>query len=122
MLRICNESRVSDRVSIDSLHGKCKILGLEQRMRKQILWLMYQLSKDVNLIHAPVRETRNAAKIIFKVPTRITPEYEKSPFYIGTKLWDGLSSEVQCANSVFGFKKEVDKLYRTYEDLLKCNG
>ena len=72
----------------------------------------------IHLIRAPVRETRNAAKIIFKVPTRITPKYEKSPFYIGTKLWDGLSSELQC---VFEFKKEVDKLYCTYKDLLKCN-
>ena len=85
MLKICDKSKVSDRVSIEILHVKCKMLGLEQRMRKQILWLMYLLSNDLELLHAPVRETRNATKIVFKVPTRISPKYEKSPFYIGTK-------------------------------------
>ena len=49
---------------------------------------MYLLSKDNNLIKTAVRETRNAVKIVFNVPTRITPKYDKSPFYIGTKLWD----------------------------------
>ena len=34
-------------------------------------------SKTCHLLATPVRETRNAAKIIFKVPTRITPKYEK---------------------------------------------
>ena len=34
-------------------------------------------SKTCHLLATPVRETRNAATIIFKVPTRITPKYEK---------------------------------------------
>ena len=90
ILRICDCSRISDRISIEKLHKKCKSLSLEQRMRKQLLWLMYLLSKDEKLIKVPTRETRNAVKIVFKVPTRITPKYEKSPFYVGTKLWDEL--------------------------------
>ena len=71
--------------------NKCKILSLEQRMRKQILWIMFLLSKEENLIEVPVRDTRAATKHVSKVPNRITPKYEKSPFYIGTKLWDELS-------------------------------
>ena len=80
ILRICDKSRVVDKVSIDILHGKCKVLGLEQRMRKQILWLMYLLLKDATLIQTITREIRSTSKITFKVPTRITPKYEKSPF------------------------------------------
>ena len=91
-------------------------------MRKQLLWLMYLLSKDVNLLRATVRETRNALKIVFKVPTRMTPKFEKSPFYIGTKLWDELSNNEQRAENVYVFKKEIDKLYSRYKDLLKING
>ena len=87
-------------------------------MQKQLLWLMYLLSRDEKLIKVPARETRNAGKIIFKVPTRITPKYEKSPFYVGTKLWDELPINIQGANSVHEFKKEIDKLYRTYKNLL----
>ena len=41
VLRICTMSRLADRVSISELHAKCKIISLEQRMRKQLLWLMY---------------------------------------------------------------------------------
>ena len=45
-LRICNMSRISDRVSIEELHANCKIVSLEQRRRKQLLGLMFLLSKD----------------------------------------------------------------------------
>ena len=34
MLRIRDKSKVADHVSIELLHEKCKILSLEQRMRK----------------------------------------------------------------------------------------
>ena len=88
-------------------------------MRKQLLWLMYLLSKDINLLRIPPCETRNASKSVFKLPTRITPKFERSPFYIGTKLGDELSINVQKANSGFEFKKEIEKRYRKYEDLLK---
>ena len=57
-----------------------------------------------------------AFKSVFKLPTRITPKF---PFYIGTKLWDELPANVQKANSVFEFKKEMEKRYHKYEDLLK---
>ena len=43
ILRICDNTRISDRVSIEKLHVKCKLLSLEQRMQKQLLWLMYLL-------------------------------------------------------------------------------
>ena len=86
-------------------------------MRKQVL--MYLLSKEENLIRVLAHETRNAAKFVFKVPHRIAPKYEKSPFYIGTKLWDEVSIDIQHARSVFDFKKDIDKKYKKYEDLLK---
>ena len=37
---------------------------------------MYILSKDITYLHTPVRLSRNAQKIIFKVPARIQPVYE----------------------------------------------
>ena len=70
ILRICNMTRISDKVSIVKLHEKCKIIGLEQRQRKQLLRLMYLLSKDENYLHVPGRITRNANRIIFRVPNR----------------------------------------------------
>ena len=118
ILRICDRSRVSDRISIEKLHNRYKVLSLEQRMRKQLLWLMYLVSKEDNVLNVPVRLTRNAEKVVFKVPTRITPKYEKSPFYLGTTLWNELSRDIQMANSVWEFKSAVSKKYKKYEDLL----
>ena len=79
---------------------------------------LFRLSKEVDLIKPPARETRNALKIVFKIPTKITPK----SFYIGTKLWDDLSRDIQRANSIYEFKREIDKQYRNYKDLLKLYG
>ena len=86
------------------------------------IWRHVCKIKEMELCKIPARDTRNAAKIVFKVPTRITPKYEKSPYYIGTKLWDELSIELQHATSVHVFKKEIDKLNRKYKNLLKFCG
>ena len=43
---------------------------------------MFLLSKDPDLIKPTIRETRNALRIVFKVPSKITLKYEKSPFLI----------------------------------------
>ena len=115
IFRIYDEFGFFYRVSIEKLHNKCKILSLEQRVRKQMLWFMYLLSKEANLIRVP--DTRNAAKIGFKVITY--QRYEKSPSCIGTRLWDELPRNVQFANTVYEFKREIDKLHRKYNDLLK---
>ena len=115
VLRICNVSRLSDKVSISVLHNKCKMLGLKQRMQKQLLWLMYIMSRDNACIKVPTRETRAAQKVQFKVPNRILPVYERSPYYQGTVLWNELSEETQKIDNIYGFKKEIDKLYKSYQ-------
>ena len=76
-LRICNMSQNSDKISIEKLHEKCKMISLEQRRRKPLLRLMYLLSKDVKFLHVPGRLTRNANRITFKVPTRLNHIWER---------------------------------------------
>ena len=114
ILRICNMSRISDKVSIEKLHEKCKLISLEQRRRKQFLRLMYLLSSDVNFLHVPGRLTRNANRITFKVPTGISNIYEHSPYYIGTVPWNALHQAIQESNSIFEFKREIDRMNKTY--------
>ena len=48
ILRVCNNTQISDKVSIEELHKKCKMLSLKQRMEKQLLGLMYMLSRDIS--------------------------------------------------------------------------
>ena len=80
------------------------MISLEQRMQKQLLWLMYILSRDDSLRVAN-RMTRSVKKIVFKIPVKLTPTYERSPYYIGTKLWNGLPKTIQDSVDIFAFKK-----------------
>ena len=55
-------------------------------MHKQLLGLMYVLSKQADYVKVAQRNTRSAEKVVFKVPNRILPIYEHSPYYQGTTL------------------------------------
>ena len=52
-------------LSIPELHAKCKIISREQRMRKQLLWLMYISSKDERFLKKPNRVTRGAEEVVW---------------------------------------------------------
>ena len=41
IVRICNGSRLVDKISIDILHTKAKLLSLEQRRQKQLYNYVY---------------------------------------------------------------------------------
>ena len=114
-LRICNMSRISDRVSIEELHANCKIVSLEQRRRKQLLGLMFLLSKDETFLHVT---DRNANRITFKLPAKINPVYEHSPYYIGTKLWNELAQVTQESTSIVEFKKRISRNSKVHKNLL----
>ena len=45
-LRICTGVQLRDRVRIENLHDKCKIVSIEQRRRQQLLMLMYMKSTE----------------------------------------------------------------------------
>ena len=115
ILRICNGTRVVDRVSTEILHNKAKLLSLNQRRQKQLLTLMYIYSKEDNVQLIPVRNTRNANKFVFKTETKIGTKYENSPFYKGTKLWNGLTQDIQSADDKWIFKTHVNKMYKKYK-------
>ena len=64
-------------------------------MRMQLLWLMLILSRDETFFKKHNRVTRTTEKIVFKVPAKILPVYENSLYYIGTKLCNELSKNIQ---------------------------
>ena len=86
-------------------------------MRKQLLWLMYILSRDKAFHRILMRVTRSAGKIVFKLPKKITPISEHSPFYVRSKVWDELSIAIQEFGDKFAFKKEIDRMNRVYVKL-----
>ena len=116
-LRLCKRYYLLDRISIHRLHEECKIIGLEQRRRKQMLRLMYLHSKKADIIKQPARVTRTIEKIVFKVPSKCDVKYLNSPFYKGTMYWDNLNHEQQKADNVLQFMKLIHGLYSVYEEI-----
>ena len=117
VLRICVQTKLAERVSLKELHKKCKIIGLKQRMQRQLLWLMYIISHDEKYLRSPTRETRSAQKVVFRIPAKILPVYEHSPYYQGSNLWNGLDKDTQKKDNVFAFKKDIDKLFKFVKPL-----
>ena len=76
-------------------------------MEKQILWLMYVLSEDKKYCSVATRETRSADKVVFKVPAKICPVYERSPYCVGTTLWNILTKETKNKENVHLFNPLV---------------
>ena len=118
ILRICCKITMNDHVSIKDLHKRCKIISLEQRMQKQLLWLMYIESKNVENRKVCERDLRSADKYIFKVDRKIGTKYQRSPYYMGTLLWNGLTTTTQFARDIFLFKQIIGKRYPLYEKLV----
>ena len=117
ILRICYKVKLNDHVSIKEMHKISKMLSLEQRMRKQLLWLMYIDSLDVNNRKPNNRVLRNNDKYIFKVDSKVGTKYQNSPYFKGTLLWNELPASTQCINDIVRFKQLISYRYRTYEKL-----
>ena len=115
VLRFCNNNKREDRVHLDEMHSKAKLISLEQRRCKHILSLMYKLSKNEVNRKSGVRRTRQYEKYVFQTDTKIGTKYASSPFYKGTKLWDKMSRDVQILYLCLKpFEKILSKFDRNY--------
>ena len=114
VLRFCDNEKLEDKVLIEILQKKAKLVSLEQRRCKQLLSLMYKISKEANNIVIPARNTRMHAKVVFRLDRKIGTKYSCIPYYKGTILWNKLTKRVQDSDSIFIFKKHIDKEYQTY--------
>ena len=117
-LRICTNQRLADRVRIEELHVKCKIVSLEQRRRNQLLLLMYKKSCDVTLLKVFPRNTRRSTRTVFKIANYQGALYKRSPYFVGAKLWDDLSVADIELPDIFLFKARLKRLNNVYKDLL----
>ena len=113
-LRFCYNVRLLDRVSNVDLHSRAKLSSLEQKRIRQILRL--QLYKKDTDRHVARVNTRSQHKYVFKVDTKIGKKYERSPYYLGTRLWDKLPKNIQDSENVYVFKKKIARLYKCYNE------
>ena len=115
VLRFCENKRLTDRMSVEKLHKKAKLVSLEQRRCKQVLIMMYKMSKIPMNIVIPARATRLHDKIVFRVDRKVGTKYSNSPYYKGTVIWNSLTKEEQNAETLLQFKTFVNQKYKTYE-------
>ena len=82
VLRFCDNNKREDRVLLNDMHKKANLVSLEQRRCKQVLSLMYKLSKNDNNRKIGLRNTRQQEKFIFRTDSKVGTKYSNSPYYI----------------------------------------
>ena len=117
-IRFCKGLKLLDKVSIPVIHNSIHLLSLEQRRQKQILKIMYIQSQKGRSRAVTNVNTRSQTKYVFKTDTKIGKKYEKSPYYLGTRLWNGLDKVTQDSDSIYTFNKKICRLYNKYNPLL----
>ena len=115
-LRFCYNVRLNDCVNIVDLHTRAKLSSLEQRRIRQLLRLQFLLYKKDTDSLVTRANTRSQQKYVFKVDAKIGKKYKRSPYYIGTRLWDKLSKDCQESDNIFVFKNKISRLYKCYNE------
>ena len=101
--------KLNDRVRIEDIHARCKLVSLEQRRRSQLLLLMYKKKCDVTMHKVFPRNTRFSRRIVFKTDSKEGALYKRSPYFVGAKL----------GTDIYTFKARLKRLNPVYLDLLK---
>ena len=117
-LRYCKNVQKLDKVSIPKIHGSVRLLSLEQRRQKQLLNLMFIHAKKGKSRSVTNVNTRSQTKYVFKTETKMGKKYQRSPFYLGTRLWDALDKTTQDIPCKYSFKRKIDTLYTKYCPLI----
>ena len=103
---------------IENLHLKCSVISLEQRRRNQLMIMMYKRSRDLLLLRVFPRNTRESTRRVFKTANFEGTMYNRSPYYVGAKLWDSMAATDIDLPEIFAFRKRLKQLSNKYVDLL----
>ena len=89
-LRICFDIKDPKLLTVDALHERANIGSLLERREQLLMGVMFDLRKDTNLLSIAAVNTRQAEKTVFKTEIVHYDIYKRSPFYVGTQLWNTL--------------------------------
>ena len=117
-LRFCKGVQLLDKVAVKKIHDSINLLILEQRRQKQLLSIMFNQARKGRSRQKTNVNTRRQTKYVFKVETKMGGKYQKSHFFLGTRLWDTIDKESQDLLCRYAFKKKIDSLYNKYNPLL----
>ena len=63
------------------------------------------------------RNTRGSNRIVFKTDSYEGSLYKRSPYFVGSRLWDKLPRDVIEAPNIFVFKIMLRRMNKNYVDL-----
>ena len=99
--------KLCDRVRIEDLHERCKIVSLEQLRRIQLLSLMYKKHTDVTMHKTFPRDTGRSTRLVFRTDSKEGTLYKRSAYFIVSKLWDALTVDTIDLPDIFSFKNRL---------------
>ena len=117
-LRYCGGIQLLDKVAVAKLHDSIGLLSLEQRRQKQLLNIMFIQALKGKSWEITNVNTRRQTKYVFKLETKMGRKYQKSPFFLGPRLWDGIDKESQDLPCKYAFKRKIESLYAKYNPLI----
>ena len=79
---------------------------------------MYKKSEDGTMHKVFPRNTRERRRIVFKTDRKEGNLYKRSPYFVGTKLWDTLSIDTIGLPDIFSFNVRLKIMNKVYVDLL----
>ena len=88
------------------------------RRTLQLLSLMYLHKSDPTNLRTAARNTRSADCDQFYVERYNTCKYKNSPYYKGSELWKLLPLHIANSDSLFQFKLNFKKEYKSYVNTL----
>ena len=94
-------------LNILDFHNNARIDMLKRRRDNHLLYIMYDLCQNAEYKKPVTRITRNVNCNIFYTKIVNYTVYEKSPYYIGATLWNGLPQEIQDQRTKNSFKTAV---------------
>ena len=74
---------------------------------------MYRKSKDVTMHNVFPRNTRQSNRIVFKTDNYEGPLYKRSPYFVGSKLWNQLPQESIDIPDLYTYKPRLKRLNKT---------
>ena len=97
---------------MECIHKQLNLKMLSERRKMFMLTLMYKLSLDKENVNTcrPEMLLRTCPKVKMKVPFTDKERVRRSPYYIGSRLWDKLDVQTQTARTMLEFKNMVKKL------------
>ena len=110
-LRLCFDIIDPRAISVCHLHVQANLLTLEHRREKQLLGLMFDVSKKEEYIKRNLIQTRQADKVTLISEIIRCGIYAKSPYKVGCSLWHELDVNIQTIDQKSVYKSQLKDLY-----------